>query len=575
METMKYTKQLLIGISFLATLLVGSGCTNEEAISGVGSNAAHPVVQTIRATKSDFYNTKQTDVPLTRTETDGYKTTFKVGDEIGIFAIKNNAIVDDVNNMKLTYTAADDGTPRWSLPTGSNIYYYEGVTYIAYYPYNRDVTIEASQTEDQIIKSLVNNSNLQPKDDQSAENGSGYASSDLMIATSSATYTSDLNISLSLQFKHQLSLLVMTPQIYEAMIIAPQNAGFTYHYDNDDKYDIDPYAQNVTLSGIKAFKMTDGSFRAIVNTNTIQSGLSVDYQSKNKKFIHYQGNEISSLCSGEYYALTVKNIILSSASGAEERPLKPGDFVFHGKLGIEIYPGDGELANGKIPDYANAVGIVVTCKSEQMTDKKCNEKGWEHAYCIGLNNSFIYNNSGHTWCHRTNIDLPCLENCTTTNGVNNMNGYLETDTMINYDFSSYGLSLENFGAHYLSLNQYIRPNNTVPDNLSKLRSDWFIPSVGQYYDLLKNLCGGDFNSDFNITTSSWKAKDQTKSNNMYSNLQKHYTKVEKPVPSGRFWCSSEYDAANVWRINFSASNIELDIGNKKELSYPIYAFFAF
>lgn len=126
METMKYTKQLLIGISFLATLLVGSGCTNEEAISGVGSNAAHPVVQTICATKSDFSNPEQTDVPLTRTMTEGYKTTFSDGNAIGLFAIKNDAIVDNIDNMRLTYTVAEDGTTRWSLPIDSKIYYYEG-----------------------------------------------------------------------------------------------------------------------------------------------------------------------------------------------------------------------------------------------------------------------------------------------------------------------------------------------------------------------------------------------------------------------------------------------------------------
>ena len=573
METMKYTKQLLIGISFLATLLVGSGCTNEEVIGGDGSNAAHPVVQTIRATKSDFNNTKQTDVPLTRTETDGYKTTFKAGDKIGLFAIKNNVIVDDVNNMKLTYTVAEDGTTRWSLPTDSKIYYYEGVTYIAYSPYKEGITINPSQTTNDIVSSLVNNEHLQPAADQSTE--ADYAASDLMIATANADATVIDKVTLTLNFKHQFSLLVMTPIIYTTSIYPPEDAGFTYRAVSKAG-GVDSDAKNAVLSGIKSLKMTDGSFRAVINATAIGKGLFVDYESVNGKFIHYQGSEISGLSQGQYYALTVKNLILTE--NAKERPLAPGDFVFYNSNqdGIEIYPGDGELTDGKIPDYAKAVGIVVTCDQGRMTDEECNKKGWNHAYVIGLNSSSSYSNKTHTWSHRTDIDFECLDNYTTETGANNMNGYLETEAIINLDFSIYGnnFNLGNMGAHNTSLNTYIRPNNPVPENLSQLRSDWFIPSVGQYYDLLKNLCVGNFDSDFVITLSSWKAQDNAKSAIMYSNLQKHYAKVNKSI-SGSYWCSSEYNAANVWIINISDSNIELNIGDKYIRYLPIYAFFAF
>lgn len=226
METMKYTKQLLIGISFLATLLVGSGCTNEEVIGGVGSNAAHPVVQTICATKSDFSNPEQTDVPLTRTMTEGYKTTFSDGNAIGLFAIKNGAIVDNIDNMRLTYTVAEDGTTRWSLPIDSKIYYYEGVTYIAYSPYKERITIDPLQTTNEIVSSLVNNEHLQPAVDQS--DAANYAASDLMIAASVANATDIEKVTLTLNFKHQFSLLVMTPIIYTTSIYPPEDAGFTY-----------------------------------------------------------------------------------------------------------------------------------------------------------------------------------------------------------------------------------------------------------------------------------------------------------------------------------------------------------
>lgn len=571
METIKHTKQLLIGISFLATLLVGSGCTSEEVIGGVGSNAAHPVVQTIRATKSDFNNTKQTDVPLTRTATDGYKTTFKAGDKIGLFAIRNGVIVDNIDNMELTYTVADDGITRWSLPTESNIYYYEGVTYIAYSPHKEGITINPSQTTNDIVSSLVNNEHLQPATDQSTE--ADYAASDLMIATANADATVIEKVTLTLDFEHKFSLLILVPQVGRNLvpnISSDEKAGFTYR-ENAKLYFLDESATDVKLNNkVTPLQMPDGCYRAIMKPETLKE-LSVQYTVEENKQISYSG-EIS-IISGQYYTLTVKSPIPNATP--VERSLQPGDFVFHGESGIEIYPGDGKLTDGKIPDYNQAVGIVVTCAPSRMTDQKCNEAGWNHAYVIGLNKSSAYSpNKIHTWCHNTEIDLPYLVNCTTENGADNMNGYLETDTIINNKFAGYGLSLANFGAHSLSLNTYIRPNNRIPENLSKLRSDWFIPSVGQYYDLLKNLCVGDIDSDFDITISSWKAKSTEKSKIMFTNLQKHYAKVGKSI-NGRCWCSSEYDAVNVWLINFSESNIELNIGNKSANTEPIYAFFAF
>ena len=57
------------------------------------------------------------------------------------------------------------------------------------------------------------------------------------------------------------------------------------------------------------------------------------------------------------------------------------------KKRIEIHPGDGMLEeNGKIYDYQNAIGMVITCDSKKMTDVKCNENGWNHAYVMGFEN---------------------------------------------------------------------------------------------------------------------------------------------------------------------------------------------
>lgn len=558
---MKYTKRLLISMSFFAFLLTVSGCTNEEEIGS--DSKEHPAIQTIRATKSDFITTQEVNVPLTRTTIDGYKTTFNSGDKIGLFAIKDGAIVDNVNNIALTCTVTTDDTnssTNWTLPTDTKIYYYEGVTYIAYYPYNENVTIDASITKEEIIKSLVDNSYLQPKDNQSATDGSDHAASDLMIATASAIIDKFANITLTLNFEHQFSLFVLKPQAIS--IFPPDNSGFTY-CKSAYNYNIDPNVTDVSLFGtIKPLKMPNNSFRAIIKAETLDQNKSIAYNTigygNNSKSIFVDGSSIK-LNKGQYYELEAKTPITSK--DAEPRPLKPGDFVFHGKTGIEIYPGDGELTSGKIPYYSQAVGIVVTCDPNRMTDEVCNKKDWNHAYVIGF-----VTGDAHTWGRIQDEDF--LDNCTTQNGAkDNMKGYTETNSLKNL--------AENFPIYQLTLVGQIRKNNPVPNGFADIRSDWFIPSVGQYYDLLNNLCGKAPDDFETKTESSW--TENTNAGTMYSTLQNQYAKVGKSL-DGCFWSSSEYNTSNAWYLNISSSQIKLGITSKgtwDTQKVTIYGFFAF
>ena len=98
---------------------------------------------------------------------DGAETQFSAGDAIGIFAVKNNAIADAVNNIKLTYKKTGIDTGEWTPPAGTSLYWNEGMDYIAYYPYKEGVTIDTSKTIDEIMTSLVDNEKLKPGEDQS------------------------------------------------------------------------------------------------------------------------------------------------------------------------------------------------------------------------------------------------------------------------------------------------------------------------------------------------------------------------------------------------------------------------
>ncbi len=68
---------------------------------------------------------------LWRTE---LETLFNTGDAIGFFAIKNGAIANAINNVKLTYKKTGIAMGDWNPPAGTTLYWTAGMSYIAYYP---------------------------------------------------------------------------------------------------------------------------------------------------------------------------------------------------------------------------------------------------------------------------------------------------------------------------------------------------------------------------------------------------------------------------------------------------------
>ena len=118
----------LIQVALLAILLFGwAGCSqNEEEVPG---NVRNGIV--LNVTDTGIISNE----PSTRTEDTGFVTTFTQGDQIGLFAVKGDAILDEINNMPFTFNGSS-----WS---GKPILYDDrlaGVTFYAYYPYQPEMT---------------------------------------------------------------------------------------------------------------------------------------------------------------------------------------------------------------------------------------------------------------------------------------------------------------------------------------------------------------------------------------------------------------------------------------------------
>ena len=349
---MKPMKEYLIGISLCTALLVAGGCSNENDRTNFdGNNGNGNLVRlTIHATASNFK-------PLpasTRTPVeDGITTKFSAGDAIGLFVIKNGAIVDGVNNTKLTYLPGTiAGTGTWTpAADAKKPYYYSGetsLTYIAYYPYKDGITITPSQTTNELIASLSANAKLQPATDQSATDGSAYTASDLMTASAtSAEITTDAsgNPSLNFKFTHQFSLLVLVPRILSEYV-AP--AGQTYTYWQARDYD----ASNVTLNGITAYRMADGSFRAIVKPTATSSVLKGNYMDVEGRIVNYQSDSYDDgFADGGCYKLTVARP--QPGVTPTVRALTVRDFFMED---CSILAGNKETLTTE--EQANCIGIV-------------------------------------------------------------------------------------------------------------------------------------------------------------------------------------------------------------------------
>lgn len=183
----------LMQVALLAILLFGwAGCSqNEEEVPG---NVRNGIV--LNVTDTGIISNE----PSTRTEDTGFVTTFTQGDQIGLFAVKDGAILDEINNMPFTFNGSS-----WS---GKPILYDDrlvGVNFYAYYPYQSEMTGKTDLIGDDFFAPLAAGWELTTEQsDQKA-----YAKQDLMTSNATALIGENGNYSLSFQLTHRMSLVVV------------------------------------------------------------------------------------------------------------------------------------------------------------------------------------------------------------------------------------------------------------------------------------------------------------------------------------------------------------------------------
>ncbi|MCD8183285.1 MAG: fimbrillin family protein [Bacteroides sp.] len=412
----------------LSLLLLAVGCTAEDATTP--QKQAAPLAVTVTAggfTSAEDGATRATDKQ--------YTTTFASGDRIGIFAISDNGVVLDAN-APYQY----DGSAWTPVNTNNTIhqYHYAGVTYFVYYPYSEAMDNAANEAD--II------SKFSPQTDQSTQ--AAYTASDLMTGTG-AVENGTLKISLS----HKMSLILIRPE-------GDKYVAGDYEYRSSYTAITSQSAGSVTAG----YEAGDGMVRFLVSPGT-SANVSITYTTAENATPSY--NTTLTPTTGRYYRYNI------ATGGTGTHTPAIGDYYM---ANGSIVPKSRSLSESQ---KKNCLGVIFSLTTSD-TDRS---HGWTHGYVLAVREESFPNSTMKKCWSTTAQDEPFLTNCYNDNekAKSNMEGYTETESLIaayagdnNYDVVQQIL--------------YYHAHNPRPANAPY--SPWYVPSCGQWYNILTVL--GEF-----------------------------------------------------------------------------------
>lgn len=404
-----------------------TSCREEELLSAAGD--ATPVSLCVVAENFMPNGT------ATRATEEGYVTRFAAEDRIGIFAVSATVGVLD-KNIPYKYS----GTAWVPVDAANTVNRYDNylddVTYFAYYPYS--ATMDDAASEADIVTKFT------PKTDQTLY--ADYTASDLMTGSGTLTGTAEGAYTLTLQLKHQMTLLVLCPDPF-ANCVAPTGAGYEYYSESRSKGTV----TNAKISNAATYAVGDDTYRLIVKPATMDVPL--EYTLGTTTTSHtFTG---LSLTAGTY-----RQFNLGHAALTIEREMQIGDY----------YHSDGKLApgaDGEEPvDKDNCIGVVFhigpgngdDVSKYSGTGLKDKIQGYVIAKKLYANN-FLWS--------ATNEDIGTIKD--------------------KEQFVGYGNTV-------IMLNANCNAAKAVPkDGAPSATSGWYLGSLGQYY-YLKNNIGKVFSS---------------------------------------------------------------------------------
>jgi hypothetical protein len=241
------------------------------------------------------------------------------------------------------------------------------------------------------------------------------------------------------------------------------------------------------------------------------------------------------------------------------------------------YYNDGSWGTVANPtDGRTTIGIVFSTTTS-TTDQA---KGWTHGYAMALTNA----TTSAMWYGGTYAsDLTDYTDWTSMKA--DKDGYTKSQTIK----KNKTLSTSSYPAFYYALNYGVINNTSYATSIGTNNSGWYLPSIGQWYDICVNL--GGMSATATATGSGygrWYSGDDSSGKNYSSitatNINSYLTTLSSSGytvntftnSTESYWSASEYNSSAAYNANLESSgNMHLDNGSKSGTNYRVRPVIAF
>ena len=525
------TNYLTLSVMALAAAFTACSQDNEIPETNVSDNAQ---ALTIQATESGF---EAADAESRATD-NGNATEFENGDQMGLFVVRDNGSVVK-SNEPITYNST---TKTWS--TADPVYYYTDADYIAYFPYDADLSVSETTTTD-ITDGIISAFNTYfeaNKEDQS--NLETYRNADLMLATITAGALAEQtteNKTLNFALKHNYSMIELNIPSHK----------YSYTYGEGTKEFSVPMSNFVVKLGeepVTPCHIGNGVYRMLVEPGDINLEGSFE-DPKDQRPVNFSNSNATtkSLAKGSYVKYNIS--YEGAPSGEAETRSVIGDYYCQDG---SIYP-SGWVA---VPD--NVIGIIYsTVDGDEFKDE-----GYQY-YVLSIKErkqiGFYVNKEigSMTDDEKTaavkdiadiaHFDAPTADTYSTFAGLTDMSGYAAT-TALRALTPAYSIitDLEN---NWVNNDTYAAPATGT--------TGWFIPSIGQLVKLHDIL--GESGAPAWTWTNSLMSSNTTGAQAQ----QKFVSLLERVLPE------NETDSRSFKQCTWSITQVTATEGNSEQFCIEI------
>lgn len=493
-----------------------ASCTQEEIVQN-----DVPTRQTlnISVNTQDFVSE---DGSRATTGIDAERTTvFAEGDEMGMYVISSDGTVI-CNNEKFVY----DGK-AWNAE--NELYYWKNANYIAYYPYNADLTAQTITTVDAIKTKFAESDDFYTQNTAEA-----YEKADLMLDA----VKSPANGTIQFDLSHQFSMVEINVPVRKYVTKTGYNYTAPVSLNWDTPLTIDEKA-------VTPYSTGKGSFRFIVPSATdleltlnghlvYDEGIPVNFGSSTE-------SQSIKLASGtcKVYNVTYDRI----PSDVVPRDLEVGDYYYSDG---SIYPyGNQKDGNDLTEPVKNGCIGVIFEVGTGVPDTP-----WTHGSVLALKSLGQAKWSANECTVEGNVIETLSADATIKSGYEVTQALVQMEGFLLNDAANLAY---NFGKGEED-SQYAAPVSS---------SGWYLPSIADWIAVIQNL-GGDTSFTLASTTVS--------ANTVVANIKNHIKTINEELATDYFLkftlSATEKNAREAWTLELGGSgdsqNLKLFNRQKKQ-----------